>query len=433
MSKAWTIGAQLSTSHSSAGALSLDRMVTVVERVKALLDLQILVIGAREIPEIFHGLTSVGRRPADQVFLWYNILSDIPDMEESDLVVNWRGERSHGWGGWAERGAEVDETFRFACPNNPAVRNKTLGRLTELLSRYAFDGVFLDKMRFPSPANGLDEVASCFCEHCRRAATKEGLDLDAVAKLFATGLRAAYLSAPAASRDGSETWLAALAGPLPLLSRFLRFRSVSITRLIADAHAEARRLSRKVSLDLFSPGLAPLVGQDYSALAGYAVWAKPMTYRVAMGPAGLRLEIPALVEDAARMIGVDKAEITNWASRHVPGFDKETLEQTRASAVPVPLMVAEIAAAVRAMPMIPIYFGLELVSHPGVIEITPALVEDMVRAGREGNAAGAIISWDLMHAPAAGLEALSHSILSGPSNRETAKYDAPDGSNSRGV
>jgi hypothetical protein len=50
------------------------------------------------------------------------------DMEESDLIVNWKGERSRGWGGWAEKG-DVDETFRFACPNNPAVSIKlAIGR-----------------------------------------------------------------------------------------------------------------------------------------------------------------------------------------------------------------------------------------------------------------------------------------------------------------
>ena len=88
---------------------------------------------------------------------WYGALSDIEGMDESDLVVNWRGERSRGWGGWAERG-EVEETFRFACPNNPNVRRKTVRRLRELLTQYRFAGVFLDKIRFPSPAKGIDEM-----------------------------------------------------------------------------------------------------------------------------------------------------------------------------------------------------------------------------------------------------------------------------------
>jgi hypothetical protein len=41
--------------------------------------------------------------------------------------------------------------------------------------------------------------------------------------------------------------------------------------------------------------------------------------------------------------------------------------------------------------------------------LTPAFVKEMVSAGR-GEAAGAIISWDLMHAPIDGLEALAASV-----------------------
>ena len=147
MMRKWTVGAQLSTSHSSPDALGLGRALEAAERVRREIELDLLIVGSREAPEIFRGMCGP-RRPASDVFLWYNVLSDIDEMEDSDLVVNWRGERSCGWGGWAERGAEVDETFRFACPNNPAPRRKTLRRLAELLvatpslgyssTRYAF-------------------------------------------------------------------------------------------------------------------------------------------------------------------------------------------------------------------------------------------------------------------------------------------------------
>ena len=189
MGQPWRIGAQLSTSHSLSSALGLDRVMEVVERARSIIDLDILIVGARENPAIFRAMSNPGRRPAKEVFLWYNLLSDIEGMQESDLVVNWRGERSRGWGGWAEKEAEVHETFRFVCPNNPAAKEKTLRRLRELLDRYPFDGVFLDKMRFPSPANGLNEVLSCFCDHCRRAAAANGLDLASVARSFARTVR----------------------------------------------------------------------------------------------------------------------------------------------------------------------------------------------------------------------------------------------------
>ncbi len=144
-------------------------MLETVRRVREAIDLDCLVVGFREAPEVFRRFCGPSR-PVSDVFLWYSALSDIQGMEDSDLVVSWRGERSRGWGGWAEKGAEVEETFRFACPNNPAVREKTLRRLRELMGRYAFTGVFLAKIRFPSPANGIDEALSCFCGHCRREA-----------------------------------------------------------------------------------------------------------------------------------------------------------------------------------------------------------------------------------------------------------------------
>lgn len=402
MAQKWTIGAQLSTSHSQPEALSLERAIKAVNGVRSAIELNILVLGAREAPEIFDFMCGPDR-PVDEVFLWYNVLSDIVGMEESDLVVDWRGERSRGWGGWAENRAGVSETFRFVCPNNPVARKKTLTRLHDLLERYSFAGVFLDKVRFPSPANGFDELLSCFCDHCRRAAAAMDLNLDAVIRMFENR---AIAVAPG-DRSSKLHWLERLTSVNPLLSEFLRFRMDCITKLVAEAHGEVSSLGRKVSLDLFSPGLAPLVGQDYRALSSLCAWAKPMTYRVAKGPAGLRLEIPALVDGIARIFNIDEKEITEWAARCVTGFSRDAIELTRAAAVPLPAIIAEIRSAVQSMRPVPVLFGLELVKHQGVIDITSELVLDMVHAGRAGNAAGLMISWDLLHAPMDGIQALA--------------------------
>ena len=185
----------------------------VVERARSIIDLDILIVGARENPAIFRAMSNPGRRPAKEVFLWYNLLSDIEGMQESDLVVNWRGERSRGWGGWAEKEAEVHETFRFVCPNNPAAKEKTLRRLREMLDRYPFDGVFLDKIRFPSPANGLNEVLSCFCDHCRRAAAAIGLDLASVARSLQEPFVASEASPATRGDAGAKSWLDASSSP----------------------------------------------------------------------------------------------------------------------------------------------------------------------------------------------------------------------------
>jgi hypothetical protein len=400
----WKLGAQLSTSHSSRGSLDPLGMSETVRRVQDAIDLDVLIIGFRESPEIFREFCG-SRRPVDDTQLWYSALSDIEGMDESDLVVNWRGEPSRGWGGWAERG-EVEETFRFACPNNPNVRRKTARRLRELLTQYEFAGVFLDKIRFPSPANGLDEILSCFCGHCRDAAKAADLDLDSVIKILSD--RAIDPSVSRAEPGSNETlgWLDALLAGSRVLTRFLHFRADSVTALVAELADNARGMGRKVSLDLFSPCLAPLVGQDYRLLKQHCDWAKPMTYRLARGPAGLRLEIPTLIEGVANRFNLEEGRIAEWSARHA-GFDQSMLLETRDRAVPIPFIRAEIDAAVRAFSPVPIYFGLELVRQPGVIDVDPVHVVDMVNAGRAANAAGLVISWDLMHAPADCIQALA--------------------------
>ena len=393
----WKVGAQLSTPHFSPDALDPVGMLETVRRVQEAIDLDLLIVGFREAPEAFREFCGPGR-PVEDTSLWCGVLSDTEGLADLDLVVNWRGERSRGWGGWAEKGSGVEETFRFACPNNPAARQKAIGRLRELLARYAFAGVFLDKIRFPSPANGVDEMLSCFCDHCRDAAERVDLDLDTVVKALADRAIDPGGSLGETRGDEPSPWLVALLAGSPVLSRFFRFRADSVARLVGELAEEAQRMGRKVSLDLFSPCLAGLVGQDYARLKRHCDWAKPMTYRLAQGPAGLRLEIPALIEGVASCFGLYEERIVEWSARHA-AFDSDMLLETRQSAVPISFIQAEIDAAVRALAPVPVYFGLELIRQPGVIDVDPAHVADMVKAGRAANAAGLVISWDLMHAP----------------------------------
>jgi hypothetical protein len=404
----WKLGAQLSTAHSSRDSLDLHRMLEIVRGVQEAIDLDFLIIGFREAPEIFSEFCG-SRRPVGAAILWYSALSDIEDMDDSDLVVNWRGERSRGWGGWTEKGSRVEETFRFACPNNPASRRKTVSRLRQLLRRYDFDGLFLDKIRFPSPANGVDEMLSCFCGHCRDAALNVDLDLDSVVKVLADRAIDLCVSRGETGDDEARSWLDALVASNPMLSRFLRFRADSVTALVAELADEARRMGRKISLDLFSPCLARLVGQDYRRLKPHCDWAKPMTYRLALGPAGLRLEIPALIGGVASRFSLNEARIVDWSARHA-AFDGDMLSETRQQGVPIPFIRREIDAAVRALAPVPIYFGLELVRQTGVIDVDRAHVVDMVKAGRAANAAGLVISWDLMHAPIDCIRALAEAV-----------------------
>jgi hypothetical protein len=105
MMGSWKVGAQLSTSHSSPDSLDPLGMLETVRSVQEAIDLDLLILGFREAPATFREFCGL-RRPVHDTALWYSALSDIEGMEDSDLVVNWLGERSRGWGAWPKKPAE---------------------------------------------------------------------------------------------------------------------------------------------------------------------------------------------------------------------------------------------------------------------------------------------------------------------------------------
>jgi hypothetical protein len=402
----FVVASQLRIEQPRSGSIEMAGVLRVVYEATKVAPLDILIVGGDEVPDLYQTLTSRQTRLTDQVFLWYPTLSDYPGMEPEHLVVNHQGVSCQGWGAAA---GEVGETFKFACPNNPAAQAATLKALEHFLTAYDFDGVFLDKIRFPSPANGFDEMLSCFCPHCRRTASEQGLGLDEVQEalhsLSARRIRADVETG--APIPPGAPWLDDLLVDHPIMRRFIRFRADSITRLVEAVHRLTERLGKQISLDLFSPGLAPLVGQDYTALAPYAVWSKPMIYRYSKGPAGLRVEVPSLADGLQNFLGYDPDRALSWLQERVSAMVGTTFQQIDADGAPVRLIADETRLAVELMGSVPVYLGVEAVSIPEFnISITPGHVRDMVAVAHDVGAGGVVLSWDLMHTPLDNLRAL---------------------------
>ena len=390
-----TIVAQLSSVHSTEEELSPRRVAPYLAKITQEVPLDILAVGWTERPELFRMLTSPDSRPAREVFLWYPLLSDYPGFDPSHLVVNSSFTRSKGWSGYA--GTGIAESFKQACPNNPEAVATALARLEDIMTAYAFDGVFLDKIRFPSPANGLQDVFSCFCPHCVRNAAAAGLDLNEVRAV----LDSKTANTPALGSvtiPAGAPWLEALVAAEPLLQRFIRFRADSISALVATAAQRMRALGKKVSLDVFSPILAPLVGQDFAALAPHADWIKPMIYRFGKGPANLRSELPSLLRDLARHLGKDETAAMNWVTDKVDGIAGHNLAEIERVA-PLSLIRAETERALSLYGGTPLYLGLESVSIPGLMKVTPQNIEEILEIGAEVGVQGYVLSWDLLHTP----------------------------------
>lgn len=151
----------------------------------------------------------------------------------------------------------------LGCPSNRGLWERNLYQLESKLSELDVSGVFLDFVRFPSPAN-KEFFFSCFCSNCIDAANALGYDLDAI-KAEITSFNS------------------------PSFNTWLRFKQDIITAYVTEF---SRRIKPEKGAFLFSPSIAPLVGQDYARLSPFLDMLLPMLYpEGSLGPACLGYEI----------------------------------------------------------------------------------------------------------------------------------------------
>ncbi len=395
MSKNIVIAAQLSTVHSKPETLQPDNVVRYIGNIVKEVPIDILIIGWEEQPDLFSTLTSSAMRSSDEVFLWYPFLSDYPGFDPAHLVVNIQNKTSNGWGGY--NGTGIQESFKQACPNNPEAVSTALMHLERMLASYEFDGVFIDKIRFPSMVNGLQDVFSCFCPHCEKKAARSDLDLSEVKAVLDNRNRQKRQEAVHSIPSGAE-WLEEMLSDQPLLQQFIRFRSDSINQVVARISNAVTKIGKKMSLDVFSPSLAPLVGQDFVFMGDYAKWVKPMIYRFGNGPSSLRSEIPALINELGAYLALEENEVLDWVGSQIEELRNLSLKQIEKS-VTLNFMQTEIRKAVHLFSETPVYLGLETVSIPGVMEIKPRHVKEILDIGIDAGVNGYVLSWDLLHTP----------------------------------
>jgi len=347
---------------------------------------------------LFELITGKNTRFAEQNFLWYPFLSDYPEMENSHLIINFESERSAGWDGYA--GSGIKETFKQACPNNPLAITTALTHMERLLTKYNFDGVMIDKIRFPSFANGIKDVFSCFCPYCRQKAAKYDLDLDEIQR----SLRSRDIQRFIGEFDINAVngligyqWVLELFSQTPF-SRFIQFRCESILDVVRQISEKTKSLGKGLSMDVFSPSLTLLVGQDLSRLKDYADWVKPMIYRFGHGPSSLRSEIPALIKDVCDFFHLDQQRFLQWMYLHVDGLDSAKLEEIEKVA-PLKFLLSESISIKKILKKTPVYLGLESVYIPGKLDIFPEHVEEIIENGKISGVDGFVLSWDLLHTP----------------------------------
>jgi len=265
-----------------------------------------------------------------------------------------------------------------------------------------YQGFFLDRIRFPSPAFNPAGDLGCFCPHCRQQAAAGGLDLEELRRALValapqvggpTALVEGLLSVGPTASDAKSAADSALVSEL--LKRFLAFRSQSVTAFVTWLTGHLRAANMEFGLDCFSPCLVRMVGQDLANLGELADWIKIMSYAHTLGPAGLPFELLGLL-DYLIAAGLSEPEALSFLAKSA-GLPLPTPRRELAgvglSAGALAMEAGRGAQAARCL----VLAGVEMVEIAGVTHLRHPQIQADLAALRAAGLVGLSISWDLWH------------------------------------
>ncbi len=369
------------------------------------LPLRAVLLGWDLPPALVEACGEECARQGADLYLWIPLLCGhglfLPDPDWR--VIGLAGEPVVGHGGLPE--------FTFVCPNRPAARAAVLRELEAAIAAGPYQGVFLDRIRFPSPAENPARDLGCFCDDCRRAAKQEGVDLASIRSDLQERLATLQGRHEVTGTMLSTPRGLQLEAQLPALRDLLTFRQGSIAIFVKAAAEAARARVLRIGLDCYSPTLTAMVGQDLAALCDLADWTKVMTYARAYGPASLSFEILGMADG---LIAAGEPEATALSSlAAATGWPLPARrEAVRRGGLPPAILTAELRRG-REAGVKRLLAGIELVEVPEVCELHPDQILTDAEAVLAAAPDGVVFSWDLWHMPGERLS-LAATRYSGP-------------------
>ena len=279
--------------------------------------------------------------------------------------------------------------FGSGSPCCPEIQEASSASYTKMAATEGITGILVDGVRFASPASGLMPFLTDFSEHAEKRAGELGFDFSLMKRdvtalhALLTGLaeeRSAFF-ARLASSSGMLEWLTGHPGIL----EWLRFRRTHTTSHFKALSAIIHGAGLKMGVYIFTPCMAPLVGQSYHDLREFVDVFAPMIYRNYPdhpGPACLNWELAELPGELGLAGAPEEAAVVNailaWAG--FAGLDIAPRVETVKKELPPETVGLETGRA-RAL------LGKDKELAP-IIYIDDPMMKDTARLARENGADG---------------------------------------------
>ena len=260
---------------------TFDEIKEKAERIVKKIKISDIILGWNTDEKLNKQLVSYFHEKGIRVLLWLPVLSETEQVRDTTMITTVNGKQG-------ERVNVIEhESFSFSCPGTQQNIKHVIDIYEEYFSDIPFDGVFIDKIRFPSFANGYEEGFGCFCKACQEKLT--GIDLDEL-KLLIHNHDHSLL-------EGEYDEYGIYHFSHFNVDNFYKKRAHIITDYITALANYFSSHHLIVGADIYAPFLAYHVGQDTRKISEVVDFIKPMMYRYTEAPAGMRYEYNAYIKN----------------------------------------------------------------------------------------------------------------------------------------
>ena len=377
-----------------AGRVDPAAAVERLRRAAATLPVDDLCLGWNLDPAQLDAVVAVARDLGITVWLWHPLLSgDGRYAPGAHRAVGPSGHRIPAFRDLPE--------LAFDCPVDPEGRRLALERLDAGMRDGSWDGVLLDKIRWPSPFADPARDLGCWCPHCERSLRASGMDPATVRRVIE--------DASTSPAGRVELAVALLGGPaVDVVAKWLEWRCAAITGLVAAAAGLAAGCGLRVALDVFAPSLARAVGQDLGALAPMAELTKSMLYLGTHGPAGMAHELLGL----ERWLVAGGVDAPADVLAEVIGHDVPGPDELGGAQLPTAVLEREMERLIRVAGD-SAAVGIDAVRMRDIAVLDDGGLRAAVRhvAAR---GVSVVVSWDLWHITDARLRIIAEALAAHP-------------------
>lgn len=260
---------------------TFDEIKEKSERIIEKIKINDIILGWNTDKSLNKQLVSYFHKKGIRVLLWLPVLSETDQVRDTTMLTTINGTQG-------ERVSVIEhESFSFACPATQQNIDYVMSIYEEYFADVPFDGVFIDKIRFPSFANGYDEGFGCFCKTCQEKFA--GIDLNELKTLIHNHDQLLLTG----QYDDNGIYHFKHQG----IDAFYAKRARMITDYITALATYFSSRDLIVGADIYAPFLAYHVGQNIKEISEVVDFIKPMMYRYTEAPAGMRYEYQAYVKN----------------------------------------------------------------------------------------------------------------------------------------